>query len=193
MGQVVVQFGQHAGETSLWLVENCLGCAAYLVNSMKVEKLKSVMPHLIDTSLCLNDTSCHFLRSRRHWRWKRRRRIESCKRTLVLLLLLLYLSLFLLQLKVVQPCRVDRAFLQQSWWPSNQHPTLLCCLQGQISRPWQRWQILTWQMRLPGLKLQVSSLSQWAEKVHHGSVRCMVRLQVCQIPWVAEQEEQIVK
>ena len=66
MGQVVVQFGQHAGETSLWLVENCLGCAAYLVNSMKVEKLKSVMPHLVDTSLCLNDTSCHFLRSRRH-------------------------------------------------------------------------------------------------------------------------------
>ena len=38
MGQVVVQFGQHAGETSLWLVENCVGCAAYLVISMKVEK-----------------------------------------------------------------------------------------------------------------------------------------------------------
>ena len=38
IGQVVVQFGQHAGETSLWLVDNCLGCAAYLVISMKVEK-----------------------------------------------------------------------------------------------------------------------------------------------------------
>ena len=29
MGQVVVQFGQHAGETSLWLVDNCLCYAAY--------------------------------------------------------------------------------------------------------------------------------------------------------------------
>ena len=64
MGWVVVQFGQHAGETSLWLVDNCLGYAAYMVISMKVEK--SVIPLLVDISLCLNDTSCHFLRSRRH-------------------------------------------------------------------------------------------------------------------------------
>ena len=39
LGQYTVQFGKYQGQTFLWMVENCLGYAGWLVDAMRTETI----------------------------------------------------------------------------------------------------------------------------------------------------------